>query len=270
MSNLVPFNEMSQMAEAIAKSGLFGMNTPSQALALMVVAQAEGRHPGIIARDYHIIKNRPSLKADAMLSRFLEAGGTVKWLDYTDTKASATFSHPQGGTITLSWTLEDAKRAELNTTRDNWKKYPRAMLRARLVSEGIRTIYPGVICGTYTPEEIEDMQPAKVEKDITPTTVAINHDQPVNRNELPRATIEQIETIEFGLSTLVIASEKRQELLDKEGAANFSEISAPYAEQIIRSLTKKLDDLINLKAGIDEMEDQLQHQNRDEETENGH
>ena len=39
------------------------------------------------------------------------------------------------------------------------------MLRARVISEGIRTVYPGCIAGTYTPEEVMDM-PA--EKDITP------------------------------------------------------------------------------------------------------
>jgi hypothetical protein len=44
------------MASAIAKSGLFGMKTPDQALALMLIAQAEGMHPAIAARDYHVIQ----------------------------------------------------------------------------------------------------------------------------------------------------------------------------------------------------------------------
>jgi hypothetical protein len=33
------------------------------------------------------------------------------------------------------------------------------MLRARCISEGIRTVFPGVVVGTYTPEEAEDMAP---------------------------------------------------------------------------------------------------------------
>ena len=48
MSNIIPFNEVQGMAAAIAKSGLFGMKTPDQALALMLVAQAEGQHPATI------------------------------------------------------------------------------------------------------------------------------------------------------------------------------------------------------------------------------
>ena len=35
MSNIVPFQEMDQMADAIAKSGLFGMKDKASVLALM-------------------------------------------------------------------------------------------------------------------------------------------------------------------------------------------------------------------------------------------
>jgi len=40
--------------------------------------------------------------------------------------------------------------------KDNWRKFPRAMLRSRVVSEGIRTVFPGVVVGVYTPEEVAD------------------------------------------------------------------------------------------------------------------
>ena len=50
MSNaIVALNDMDRMAQAIATSGLFGMKTKEQALALMIVAQAENRHPGSVA-----------------------------------------------------------------------------------------------------------------------------------------------------------------------------------------------------------------------------
>lgn len=59
MSNaLVPMNVIEKMGTAIAKSGLFGMKTPDQAVALMLIAQAEGMHPAIAARDYHVIQGR--------------------------------------------------------------------------------------------------------------------------------------------------------------------------------------------------------------------
>jgi len=161
MSNaIVPWTDQERMANAIAKSNLFGLKSADQVLALMAVAQAEGRHPGSVARDYHIIQGRPALRADAMLARFQQAGGTVHWLKYADDEVKAEFSHPQGGSLTLSWTLKQAREIGL-AGKDNWKNYPRAMLRARVISEGIRTVYPGVLTGEYTPEEVMDFQPAQ-------------------------------------------------------------------------------------------------------------
>lgn len=156
MSNeIVPYGEIERMGAAIAKSGLFGIKTPEQAIALMLVAQAEGLHPAAAARDYHIVQGRPSLKADAMLARFQAAGGRVRWTEMSETRVAAVFSHPSGGDLELAWTLEDAKRAGL-AGRDTWRQYPRQMLRARVISEGIRSVYPGVVAGTYTPEEMQD------------------------------------------------------------------------------------------------------------------
>lgn len=159
---LVSITDIERMASAIAKSGLFGVKTPDQALALMLVAQAEGLHPAIAARDYDIINGKPAKKSEAMLRSFLEAGGTVEWHKSDDKCAEATFSHPSGGKLFLSWDMERAKAAGLNT-KDVWKKYPRQMLRARLVSEGVRAVCPMATSGMYVPEEIKDM-----EKDVTP------------------------------------------------------------------------------------------------------
>jgi len=184
MSNLVPFQDMTLMADSIAKSGLFGMKNVNEVLALMLVAQAEGLHPATAARDYHIIQGRPALKADAMLARFQQAGGKVEWSSYTDEKVAGLFTHPNGGSLTVTWSIEQAQKAGLIKSGGGWTKYPRAMLRARVVSEGIRSVYPGCVVGTYTPEEVEDFEPPKrVEKDVTPTPVELPHNVLVQADE---------------------------------------------------------------------------------------
>ena len=158
MSNIVPYSDIEKMATAVAASKLFGVKNPQEAIALMLVAQAEGMHPATAARDYHVIQGRPALKADAMLARFQQAGGKVEWKDYTDEKVTGVFSHPQGGTLELTWTMQQAKSIGI-ANKDNWRNYPRAMLRARCISEGIRSVYPGCVVGTYTPDEVEDFKP---------------------------------------------------------------------------------------------------------------
>ena len=162
MSQLIqtqPVSELEAMANHIVKSGLFGLRKTEEAVALMLVAQAEGRHPGTVAAEYHIIQGRPALKADAILARFQKAGGKVDWSEYTDECVSGTFSHPAGGSLKVDWDMNRAKAAGLGT-KDNWKKYPRQMLRARVISDGVRGVYPAVLQGFYTPEEVQDFAPS--------------------------------------------------------------------------------------------------------------
>lgn len=167
---LVPYSDIERMGLAIAKSGLFGMKTPEQAVALMLIAQAEGMHPAIAARDYHIIQGRPALKADAMLARFQAAGGHVEWTSYTDQKVTGVFSIKNGGSVTIDWDVTRAKAAGLYDKEGSmFKKYPRQMMRARVISEGIRTVFPGCVSGFYTPEEVQDsVDDKKPPKDVTP------------------------------------------------------------------------------------------------------
>lgn len=152
---VVPFADMERMAITVAKSNLFGMKTPEQALALMCLAQAEGVHPMIAVRDYNIIDGKPSLKADTILARFMDSGGSVEWHCMTDQKCDATFAHPKAvKPVRLDWTIERAATAGL-TNKNNWRGYARAMLRSRTIAEGVRATYPAILVGKYTPEELE-------------------------------------------------------------------------------------------------------------------
>jgi len=69
-----------------------------------------------------------------------------------------TFTHPAGGSLTLAWTMKQAAAIGL-ASKDNWKKYPRAMLKARVVAEGVRAVYPACILGHYAVEEAIDFDP---------------------------------------------------------------------------------------------------------------
>lgn len=147
--------DIKDVAAAIARGGLFGSNDPNAVLTLCLLAQAEGRHPAVVFRDYHIIQGRPAKKADAMLRDFIDAGGKVEWHTLSDEQADATFSHPGGGSARIDWTLKRAQTAGLATPM--WKKYPRQMLRSRVISEGVRTVYPGATSGLYEVNEVHDI-----------------------------------------------------------------------------------------------------------------
>lgn len=158
------FNDMQHMATAFARGGMFGSSDSNAVLSLMLVAQAEGKHPAQIMQDYHVVQGKPAKKADAMLRDFIGSGGKVEWHELTDDVADATFSHPQGGKVRITWDNARVQQAQLGGNPMH-KKYPRQMKRSRCVSEGVRTVYPGATGGFYVPEEVADFDdaPAKPE-----------------------------------------------------------------------------------------------------------
>ncbi len=190
MNALVPMNpvpamtvsDVEKVAGAIARGGLFGSKDPYAVLTLCLLAQAEGQHPAVVFRDYHIISGKPSKKAEAMLRDFLSAGGKIEWHALTDEIADATFSHPAGGTARISWDHARAVKAQL-AGNAMYKKFPRQMLRSRVISEGVRTIYPGATSGLYVPEEVSQFDTAS-----TPTPA---DDAPIDGGQAESAPTPQ-------------------------------------------------------------------------------
>jgi hypothetical protein len=156
MSNIIPVSDMTVMADSIVKSGFYGFKTKEQVMAVMLVAQAENKHPASVVQEYDVIQGKPALKSQAILARFQLSGGSVQWDEVTNKKVKGTFKHPQGGSLTVEWTIEMAKQAGIYREGSGWSKYPEDMLRARVISRAVRSIYPACILGHYATEEVMD------------------------------------------------------------------------------------------------------------------
>lgn len=159
--------DMQSMALAIAKSGLFGMKSPEQALALGLLAVSENKPFASICAEYDVIQGRPALKSQACLARFQQAGGTIQWIKRTDKECVLEGKHPAGGTLQVTWTMDRANAAGL-TGKQNWKTYPCAMLSARCVAELVRALYPACLNGVYLAEEVQDFdaKPIRIERPV--------------------------------------------------------------------------------------------------------
>ena len=156
MSNIIPVSDMTVMADSIVKSGFYGFKTKEQVMAVMLVAQAENKHPASVVQEYDIIQGKPALKSQAILARFQLSGGSVQWDELTPKRVIGTFKHPQGGSLTVEWTIEMARQAGIYRDGSGWSKYPEDMLRARVISRAVRSIYPACILGHYATEEVMD------------------------------------------------------------------------------------------------------------------
>lgn len=153
-----PIKDLETMAKKVAASGLFKMNE-TQAFTLMLLCQSRGLHPIEAVMRFDIIQGRPAMKAEAMLAEFQAIGGSVEWTTESDdcTKQEAIFSHPKlcPKPKKVRFTIEDAERAKLKE-KDIWRGYPAPLMRARVISSGIRMLAPGIVSGIYTPEEVSD------------------------------------------------------------------------------------------------------------------
>jgi hypothetical protein len=180
------YGDLERLADSIAKSGLFGIKTKEQAIVLMMISHAEGRHPALAARDFDIINGRPAKKAEAMMRDFVQAGGKVEWHALTDELADATFTHPQTGSVRIDWDMKRATTAF--GKKDMYAKFPRQMLRSRVVSEGVRTLWPLATSGFHVPEEMADMKPANDAEHNGPTIEAEaprDRHAEINNREVP-------------------------------------------------------------------------------------
>lgn len=167
-----PLAAIKTLGGAIFKSGIFGLDKPEQGEVLAMQCLAERKSPLELARTYHFIQGQLAIRSDALLAKFHQAGGSVTWTTRTDTEVFANFK--RGASVAnISATMSEyiangtATKSDGKTLKDNWKKWPRRMLTARAISEGVRLVAPECCFGVYVAEEIESKT-----LEVVPTTLA--------------------------------------------------------------------------------------------------
>jgi hypothetical protein len=95
-----------------------------------------------------------------------------------------------GAQATVTWTIDDAKRAKL-LGNPAWQMYPRSMLLARATSELCRQIFSDVIGGLYTGEEVAAIEGHVYEPDENELV------DPVTRRAIDKTTGEILDTDEI-------------------------------------------------------------------------
>lgn len=170
-------NEAFFLAQKLVASGLLGksIQKPESALAVILA----GRELGLTAmqslRSIHVIEGKPSLSSDLMVA-LVKRSPTCRYFKLVESTAKiATYeTYREGEGITkLSFTLEQAQAAGV-AGKDNWRKYPDAMLRARCIAALARAVYPDLLAGVYETDEI-----APAPRPV-PTEAPIQADAPID------------------------------------------------------------------------------------------
>lgn len=148
------YDETEKVAVAMYKSGYFAdTRDASQAIVKIMAGREMGFGAFASMTGVYIIQGRPSVGANLMASAVKRSGRyDYKVIELTD--SACEIEYYQGGkTIGRSrFTIEDARKAGTK----NLDKFPRNMLFARAMSNGVRWYTPDVFDGAavYTPEEL--------------------------------------------------------------------------------------------------------------------
>lgn len=153
-----------------------GARNENEVLAKALTIAWKGRELGIpplyALSSITVIQGKPALSAELMLSLVLRKFPNANpEFNSTNESCSLTMTRPGGKPQTFSFSMEDAKRAGLLDKRGPWHSYPRAMLRARVISEACRSLFGDALVGAiYTPEEL-GAQPIDIEPEIESTPI---------------------------------------------------------------------------------------------------
>lgn len=151
------FDDVLRLADVFDKSGFFsgegGKQTPAQLVVKIMAGQEIGVAPFAAANGMHIIKGKCAPGANLIAAKIKGSGR----YDYavermTDTDVVVAF-YDRGVKVGVSqFTAADAAKAQTQ----NMSKFPRNMLFARAISNGVKWYCPDVFNGVavYTPDEM--------------------------------------------------------------------------------------------------------------------
>ena len=166
------FDGLVHMGDQLRRTGFLPSHIKDGVAFAAIVLMGRELGMGTMAacRKLQVIKGTVTERADSQLARFKSCGGRSQFKELTEAKAVLWLKHPNGDEHTETFTLEDAKRAGLSSN-DNYSKHPKAMLRSRAITAGLKSVgWEGAV-GIYDPDEVADI-PATAEP------VAVRHATP--------------------------------------------------------------------------------------------
>jgi len=165
---------------------------PASVAAAILTGREMGIGPMTSLRGIDVIEGRPSLTSEMLAARIFAAGHRIEWRAVTDERVTVRIERGDGlSEAEVTWTMHDARRAGL-AGKSNWQKYPRAMLRARALSECAQLACPDVALGLDVVAPVE-ANPGPIQAaQAGATTVQVGRPEPVDNSEEPPLGIIEV------------------------------------------------------------------------------
>jgi hypothetical protein len=153
---VAPEMDTMELGRVLAKSGFFSdAKDASKAVVKVLAGRELGFGPIASMTGVYIVKGKPTLSANMMAAAVKRSQKyDYRVAEHTEDRCKIVF-YQEGEEVGVSeFTMQDAKRAGLGG--HNWSKYPKNMLFARALSNGVKWHCPDVMNGqpVYTPDEL--------------------------------------------------------------------------------------------------------------------
>jgi hypothetical protein len=243
-SDAAQFSALVAMGDQLRKTGFLPAHIKDGVAFAAIVLMGREMGMGTMAacRKLQVIKGTVTERADSQLARFKTAGGRAVFKELSESKAVLVLKHPNGDEHTETFTLDDAKRAGLSSN-DNYAKHPKAMLRSRAITAGLKSIgWEGAV-GIYDPDEVSDYPAAEPAKE--PVVVRPKFTEPatpkVEATAVATATIADMERSRTAINKAgaVATMERMQAIIDERLKSGY--YSPAQADELLNLINGKLD-----------------------------
>ena len=157
---LVVYQPMIELAGRLAPSPFVPDGVRGDVAAvfsILLAGHGLGLSPVAALQSITLIKGKPYVSTDVMLGLALRAGHSVQWGACDEKRATVRVTRGDGqGSAEATYTMAQATAAGL-AGKDNWRRMPAEMLRARAVRAALRMVAPDIALGI---EVAESEQPA--------------------------------------------------------------------------------------------------------------
>lgn len=192
------FQDIMSIGKAFADSGMFpDIKSAAMAVVKIQAGQELGIAPFAAMSGIHIIAGKATVGAGIMAAK-VKASGKYDYKVVQQDEKACSLDFYQGKTRlgNSTFTIEDAKKADTK----NMGKFPRNMLFARAISNGVRWFTPDVFTSpVYTPEEMQSVTEDVTHEDVTPPQPTPPQKKPLGEKAFNQA-IERIKSGEFELA----------------------------------------------------------------------
>jgi hypothetical protein len=203
-AELVPvdYNSLLGLAEQIAKSPLMPAayrGKPADAAIAMLYGSECGLPPMTSLQRIVVVNGRPGLDAQGMVALIRSRGHHITGEVANDSAEVYGKRGDNGDEMSVTFTIDDAKRAGLVSSGGNYTKYPSDMLWSKAVSRLGRRLFADVLMGfSYTDDEVESFEPqratATVVDDAPDNTITGLVGPDLNTVRQPPAALRSVES----------------------------------------------------------------------------